>query len=155
MQNAPSAQHLTVDTPTGAVTICADQGAITGVRWGTGGQDSCALLKKAAAQIVAYFEDPEQGFDLPLHVNGSAFQRTVCDAMLAIPLGETREPMGISPKRLVLRRRRSGRPAEAIPFRSSFRVTAFWARRDLAGFPAGLASIPKLPCCAMNARQDC
>ena len=31
-----------------------------------------------------------QAFDLPLRVEGSDFQRAVCDAMLAIPVGETR-----------------------------------------------------------------
>lgn len=80
----------TVQTPTGPVTLTEEAGAITGVRWGGRKDDQSPLLDAAETQLAAYFEDPEQGFDLPLRVSGSAFQRAVCDAMLAIPVGYTR-----------------------------------------------------------------
>lgn len=82
--------QLTVQTPTGAVTLTEQDGAIIRVEWGGHGHDHTALLDRAATQMTAYFEDPANGFDLPLRVEGSDFQRAVCDAMLAIPVGETR-----------------------------------------------------------------
>ncbi|WP_372674439.1 methylated-DNA--[protein]-cysteine S-methyltransferase, partial [Aquicoccus sp.] len=40
--------------------------------------------------LAAYFDGSRFSFELPLRVEGSAFQRAVCNAMLAIPPGETR-----------------------------------------------------------------
>ena len=80
----------TVDTPTGPMTLTEKDGAIVRAEWESGGMDDTPLLCEAAAQLAAYFDDPTQGFDLPLKVEASEFQQRVCDAMLAIPLGETR-----------------------------------------------------------------
>lgn len=82
--------RLTVQTPTGPVTLTEDDGAITTVDWGGAGRDHTTTLDQAAAQMAAYFEDPTNVFDLPLRVSGSDFQRAVCDAMRAIPVGHTR-----------------------------------------------------------------
>ncbi len=82
--------RLTVDTPTGPMTLTEKDGAIVRAEWESGGTDDTPLLREAAAQLVAYFDDPALGFDLPLKVEASEFQQRVCDAMLAIPLGETR-----------------------------------------------------------------
>ncbi|WP_422048747.1 methylated-DNA--[protein]-cysteine S-methyltransferase [Shimia sp.] len=82
--------QTTVETPTGPMTLTEEDGAITRAEWGQGGADDTPLLREAAAQLVAYFADPARGFDLPLRVEASEFQQKVCDAMLAIPLGETR-----------------------------------------------------------------
>ena len=82
--------RMTLDTPTGPMTLSEQDGAIVRAEWETGGADDTPLLRAAAKQLVAYFDDPSQGFDLPLQVEASAFQQRVCDAMLAIPLGETR-----------------------------------------------------------------
>lgn len=83
--------RLTVDTPTGPVTLTQEAGAITAVAWGAepAGEDT-PLLQEAAQQLSAYFADPARGFDLPLLVHGSDFQRAVCAAMQAIPPGNTR-----------------------------------------------------------------
>lgn len=72
------------------MTLTEKDGAIVRAEWESGGTDDTPLLREAAAQLVAYFDDPAQGFDLPLKVEASKFQQRVCDAMLAIPLGETR-----------------------------------------------------------------
>ncbi|MBO9474412.1 methylated-DNA--[protein]-cysteine S-methyltransferase [Shimia sp. R10_1] len=82
--------QISVDTPTGPMTLTEEDGAIVRAEWGTGGGDDTSLLREAAAQLVAYFEDPARGFDVPLRVEASEFQQKVCEAMLAIPLGETR-----------------------------------------------------------------
>ncbi|WP_137699548.1 methylated-DNA--[protein]-cysteine S-methyltransferase [Marimonas lutisalis] len=82
--------RLTVDTPTGPLTVTEQDGAITRVSWEEGGTDETPLLIEARRQLSEYFAGTRAAFDLPLHVAGSDFQRAVCDAMLAIPLGETR-----------------------------------------------------------------
>ncbi|MFY0617199.1 methylated-DNA--[protein]-cysteine S-methyltransferase [Shimia sp.] len=79
----------TVETPTGPITLTEKDGAIVRAEWEHGGDDDTPLLREAAAQLRAYFEDADNGFDVPLRVEASAFQQSVCEAMLAIPLGET------------------------------------------------------------------
>lgn len=65
-------------------------GAISSAGWHSGGTDETELLRDAATQIAAYFERTLDVFDLPLNVDGSDLQKAVCEAMIAIPLGETR-----------------------------------------------------------------
>jgi AraC family transcriptional regulator of adaptative response/methylated-DNA-[protein]-cysteine methyltransferase len=49
-----------------------------------------AALADLAAQVVASVESPERDQDLPLDVQGTAFQEAIWQALRAIPLGETR-----------------------------------------------------------------
>ena len=80
-----------VDTPVGRLGLVEEDGAITQLLWNA--QDSgerTDLLEEGCSQISAYFAGELDEFDLPMRVAGSDFQRAVCDAMLAIPLGETR-----------------------------------------------------------------
>lgn len=53
------------------------------------GQDD-ALLAAAAAQLAAYFAGQRQGFDLPVRLQGTPFQRAVWQVLTTIPYGETR-----------------------------------------------------------------
>jgi methylated-DNA-[protein]-cysteine S-methyltransferase len=48
------------------------------------------LAARAARQLERYREDPDAGFDLPLLIEGSPLQRSVWEAMCAIPRGRTR-----------------------------------------------------------------
>lgn len=48
------------------------------------------LLLQAAAQLRAYFDGHAAGFDVPLDLQGTAFQRAVWAALIAIPRGQTR-----------------------------------------------------------------
>lgn len=81
---------VTIQTPTGPMTITQDGDAITRVEWGgTACCDDTRLLRRARAQIDEYFDGSRTEFDLPLRVLGSEFQRAVCDQMSAIPFGET------------------------------------------------------------------
>ncbi len=80
-------------SPIGPLWIEEEDGALIRLGWGapTGPEDELTpLLREARGQIAAYFAGERTRFDLPLTVHGSAFQRAVCDAMLAIPFGETR-----------------------------------------------------------------
>lgn len=49
-----------------------------------------AVLVDAAKQLREYFAGTRDAFDLPLAPDGTAFQRRVWDALLAIPHGVTR-----------------------------------------------------------------
>jgi len=81
---------ITVDTQFGRLAVTEEEGAITRLTWD--GEDEGAptpLLEEAKRQIEAYDAGDLQEFDLPLRVGGSDFQRAVCEAMRAIPFGET------------------------------------------------------------------
>jgi methylated-DNA-[protein]-cysteine S-methyltransferase len=103
------AQHevmpiASLDTPIGPLSVEEHDGAITRIGWVRQGRDHSPLLTKALAQLGDYFDGRRTEFDLPLRVEGSSFQKSVCDAMLAIPLGETRtygdiaKDLGVSPQ---------------------------------------------------------
>lgn len=79
-----------LDTPIGPLSVEERDGAIVRVGWRHEGVDRSGLLDRAIAQLREYFHEGREVFDLPLQVDGSDFQRVVCDAMLAIPFGETR-----------------------------------------------------------------
>lgn len=79
-----------LDTPIGPLSVEERDGAIVRVGWRDEGHDRSDLLDRAIAQLREYFHEGREIFDLPLQVDGSDFQRAVCDAMLAIPFGETR-----------------------------------------------------------------
>lgn len=49
-----------------------------------------AALARLAAQVVASVESPDRDQDLPLDVQGTAFQEAIWQALRAIPFGETR-----------------------------------------------------------------
>jgi methylated-DNA-[protein]-cysteine S-methyltransferase len=48
------------------------------------------LAERAARQLERYRENPDASFDLPLLIEGSPLQRSVWEAMCAIPRGRTR-----------------------------------------------------------------
>lgn len=83
--------RIIVASPVGALSVEEEDGAITRLGWGGAPSGTeTAVLAAARDQINAYFFGARTAFDLPLRVEGSAFQRAVCDAMRAIPFGETR-----------------------------------------------------------------
>jgi methylated-DNA-[protein]-cysteine S-methyltransferase len=47
------------------------------------------LAERAARQLERYREDPDTKFDLPLAIEGTAFQRRLWDALCEIPRGKT------------------------------------------------------------------
>jgi len=81
---------LSLNTTVGRLTITETDGAITKLDWRGEGADDTPLLREAKDQLEAYFAKQLETFDLPLQVNGSEFQRDVCDAMRSIPFGYTR-----------------------------------------------------------------
>ncbi|WP_411351320.1 methylated-DNA--[protein]-cysteine S-methyltransferase [Leisingera aquaemixtae] len=79
-----------LETPVGALSVTERDGALVRLDWSAAATGRSALLDRAVAQLRAYFAGELTEFDLPLHVEGSDFQKAVCEAMLAIPFGETR-----------------------------------------------------------------
>ncbi|UWR23363.1 methylated-DNA--[protein]-cysteine S-methyltransferase [Sulfitobacter sp. S190] len=83
-------KQRSVQTRFGDLCLGARDGAIVHLGWGRApAEDDDPLLDAAAAQLAAYDAGTLEAFDLPLRVAGSDFQRAVCDAMCAIPFGQT------------------------------------------------------------------
>lgn len=80
-----------VRTPLGWLALTEHGSRITGLGWGRAGMDDTPLLLEAERQLVAYFDNRLQVFDLPLRPQGDALQHAVAAAMRAIPYGRTRE----------------------------------------------------------------
>ncbi len=86
-------QHVVI-TRFGRLRLVETDGAVSSVAWA--GPDAVAtpaptpLLAEAARQLAAYEAGDLTRFELPLRVDGSAFQQAVCRAMSDIPFGETR-----------------------------------------------------------------
>lgn len=80
-------------TPIGDICIMANDNAITGVNFGArdiGESKETELIKRAHEQLSEYFEGKRKRFSLPLEPVGTEFQKSVWDALRAIPYGRTR-----------------------------------------------------------------
>jgi methylated-DNA-[protein]-cysteine S-methyltransferase len=100
---ASTMRYAMFDAPVGVgtLTVLAESDSIVGLRFATHRHepwsieadwtrdDADPLLREAAAQLVAYFEDRKPTFDLPLAPAGTAFQRRVWDELRKIPFGQT------------------------------------------------------------------
>jgi methylated-DNA-[protein]-cysteine S-methyltransferase len=94
--------HVVVDSPVGPLTLVAADGALAGLYMSMqrhapvpeafGEPDSSqhgGVLAAAARQLEQYFGGERTEFDLPLTMDGTAFQRRVWAALRGIPYGET------------------------------------------------------------------
>jgi len=82
-----------VAAPFGAIEVESDGESITGLRFVPRVRaidPAHELAARAATQLAAYLADPRSGFDLPLTVRGTVFQRQVWQAIAEIPCGSTR-----------------------------------------------------------------
>ena len=80
-----------MDSPLGPLTLVAEDGALTQLRWGPAGcEGDSNLLARAAADLAAYFAGEVRDFDLPVAPEGTEHDRKVWRAMQRIPAGETR-----------------------------------------------------------------
>ena len=79
-----------INSPYGVLSVSEENDAIVKVDWKSPElAETSPLLEETRKQLAAYFDGDLQEFDLPLAPRGDAFQQAVCDAMLAIPYGET------------------------------------------------------------------
>ncbi len=77
-------------SPVGLLEIFEETGCIVGLRFlQAGGAVSPAtpLLAKTEAELDRYFAHSLERFTLPIEMRGTAFQRAVWNALLAIPYG--------------------------------------------------------------------
>lgn len=82
-----------VAAPFGAVGIEVEDGALTALHFLPDTAPMAAtgeLAQRVAAQLERYFKSPDAGFDLPLRIRGTPFQRAVWQQIAAIPCGRTR-----------------------------------------------------------------
>lgn len=83
-------------TAIGLIGIVEENDAITNVFFGDTVQpdlfevSETDLLRRAAAELNEYLCQGRRTFDLPLAPEGTDFERTVWNALLTIPYGETR-----------------------------------------------------------------
>jgi methylated-DNA-[protein]-cysteine S-methyltransferase len=79
---------IAVETQFGTLGIEEEAGEITSVVWdGVARGDETPVLQEAVSQMRAYDRGELEAFDLPLRVDGSALQQSVCAAMRDIPFG--------------------------------------------------------------------
>ncbi len=91
----------TMASPVGELTLIASEKGLAAILWENDDPARVRLaprvegaghpvLEEAERQLGAYFAGERQAFDLPLDFHGTAFQKRVWAALLAIPFGETR-----------------------------------------------------------------
>ena len=86
----------TMDSPVGQLRLYARGDELTGVHFSddeaapSATRGTSATLAAAAAQLAEYFAGVRRAFELPLAPEGTEFQRSVWNALLAIPYGHTR-----------------------------------------------------------------
>lgn len=79
-----------IPSPYGTLSVSELDDYIVAIDWKTPENSQITpLLKETAKQLAAYFLGNLKTFDLPLAPKGDVFQRSVCEAILKIPYGET------------------------------------------------------------------
>lgn len=96
--NGPSILYDFAPSPVGDLLLTSDGGALTGLYLeshkggpvvGDGWERDEAPFRAAIAQLDGYFEGGRRAFDLPILLRGTGFQKSVWEALRAIPFGET------------------------------------------------------------------
>ncbi|MCI8403563.1 MAG: methylated-DNA--[protein]-cysteine S-methyltransferase [Clostridia bacterium] len=80
------------DFPIGRTAIACDDTGITDVTVSTveAREKETELIQEAAKQLKEYFCGQRREFDVPLSISGTDFQKSVWNALMRIPYGETR-----------------------------------------------------------------
>jgi len=90
-----------IDSPTGNLRLIASENALVAIQWekkagdhertdGLVRDDRHSVLVETERQLNEYFAGNRREFDIPLDMRGTRFQKSVWEALLAIPFGETR-----------------------------------------------------------------
>lgn len=92
-------RHTVVDSPYGPLTLVATDGVLAGLYMAgqrhrppeeTFGEPDPGPFRPVVEQLDAYFAGELRAFDLPMHLAGTPFQRSVWAELTRIPYGETR-----------------------------------------------------------------
>lgn len=143
----------TFASPVGVLTLVASGQGLAAVLWEKDDPARVRLgpraeasghpvLEAAARQLDDYFAGRRQRFDLPLDFRGTAFQKQVWAALLAIPYGETRSYADIA---RALGRPSAMRAVGAANGRNPLSIIApchrvIGSNGALTGFAGGLAA---------------
>jgi methylated-DNA-[protein]-cysteine S-methyltransferase len=90
-----------INSPVGKLTLVASDEGLVAVLWDSDKpgrvrlgkltkQHNHSVLTQAERQLKEYFARKRKSFSVPLDMRGTHFQRSVWEALLAIPFGETR-----------------------------------------------------------------
>lgn len=88
-----------VASPVGDLLVSGTEGALSGISFPRGSRAyppkgnwifNDAAFAEVRRQVNAYFAGDLKQFDLPLHLDGTDFQRKVWQALADIPFGQTR-----------------------------------------------------------------
>jgi methylated-DNA-[protein]-cysteine S-methyltransferase len=90
-----------VESPVGKLKLVASNKGLTAILWENDSprrvplqelllDDKHPVLMRVESQLKEYFAGSRQTFDIPLDMRGTTFQKSVWEALLAIPFGETR-----------------------------------------------------------------
>ena len=91
-------RYATMDSPVGRLLFVGDGNAITHLHMEDATEppgvdkdwvEDAAAFRNATEQLAAYFAGELIEFDLPLNASGTPFQKSVWDALVKIPFGET------------------------------------------------------------------
>ncbi|MDR2275449.1 MAG: methylated-DNA--[protein]-cysteine S-methyltransferase [Sphingobacterium sp.] len=93
--------YTDVESPVGKIRVVASERGLAAILWSgedytrtklstPNRDDNAALLLLAREQLLAYFDRKRTVFDLPLDMNGTAFQLKVWEALRTIPYGQTK-----------------------------------------------------------------
>jgi methylated-DNA-[protein]-cysteine S-methyltransferase len=97
-RNFAMTSHTIIPSPLGNILLTADDHGLTGINFQEaegakmpprGSVESAAPFEDTTAQLTAYFRGALKHFDLPLSPAGTAFQRSVWNALCEIPYGQT------------------------------------------------------------------
>jgi len=86
--------YFTYGTDYGRITIVSNGEAITQIKHEgklkpDGVKEETALIKQAADELSEYFSGKRREFDVPIKLRGTDFHRSVWEALMTIPYGET------------------------------------------------------------------
>lgn len=80
------------NTMLGIIEICADEKAILNLSFGKAVVNAAVaetpLILEAYRQLAEYLNGARKSFDLPLNLQGTAFQKSVWKVLQAIPYGQ-------------------------------------------------------------------
>jgi len=96
-----SLAYKKINSPVGKLTLVASDKGLVAVLWERDNprrvrladlieQDDHSVLIQAERQLSEYFTGRRKSFSVVLDMRGTDFQRSVWEALLAIPFGETR-----------------------------------------------------------------
>ena len=145
----------TMPSPVGLLTLVASDAGLAAILWENDNSGRVrlrhapgdnAVLRDAERQLGEYFAGTRTDFDLPLDFTGTDFQKSVWQALLTIPFGETRSYAQIARQ---IGKPRAMRAVGAANGKNPISIVApchrvIGANGTLTGFAGGLEATARL-----------